>query len=70
MLSDNGRQFLGMNAERFQMAKHALDIWAGFAAKYFPSGFPPDTAMKGPTHTNPPVTDFIQPLSLVGVLSE
>lgn len=52
------------------MAKHALDIWAGFAAKYFPSGFPPDTAMKGPTHTNPPVTDFIQPLTLVGVLSE
>lgn len=33
------------------MAKHALDIWAGFAAKYFPSGILPDIAMKGSTHT-------------------
>lgn len=51
MLLDNGGQFLWMNAERFQMAKHASDIWAVFAAKYFPSGFPPDIAMKGATHT-------------------
>lgn len=40
-----------MNAESFQMAKQAAHIWAGFAAKYFPSGFHPDTAVKGLTHT-------------------
>lgn len=33
--------------------------------KYFPSGFPPDIAVKGPSHTIP-VTDFVQPLDEVG----